>query len=174
MNKFIISLPIVITLIISFFLLIFLLQNKDPSKPPSSLINEALPNFEISNLYDENQNISKKELKDKITIINFFASWCAPCRAEHPLLFEIKKQHPNLFILGINMQDKTDKAKKFLEIDGNPYDYVGIDEFGLVAIEFGVIGLPETFLIDSSGKIIYKYQGPLTKEIVKNEIKPLL
>ena len=72
------------------------------------------------------------------------------------------------------MQDKTDKAKKFLEIDGNPYDYVGIDEFGLVAIEFGVIGLPETFLIDSSGKIIYKYQGPLTKEVVKNEIKPLL
>jgi cytochrome c biogenesis protein CcmG/thiol:disulfide interchange protein DsbE len=174
MKKIFLSLPIVLIIIISAFLLIFLLENKDPNKPPSALLNENLPNFKIANLFDEKESVLSNELKNKVTLINFFASWCAPCKAEHPLFFDIKKQNPSLFILGIDMQDETDDAIKFLSDDGNPYDYVGVDKSGFVAIEFGVVGLPETFLIDKSGKIIYKYLGPLTEDIIKNEIQPLL
>ena len=174
MNKFILSLPIIFIVVISLFLIIFLVQNKDPSKPPSSLLNENLPKFKLNNLFDDNDSLSNEYFKNKITLINFFASWCAPCKAEHPLFFEIKKEYNDLFILGIDMQDETVDAIKFLNADGNPYDFVGVDKFGFVAVEFGVVGLPETFLVNSEGKIIYKYLGPLTKEIITNEIKPLL
>ena len=174
MKKIVLLMPILFIILISIFLFIFLLQNKDPSKPPSSLINENLPNFKMINLFNEDKSISSKDLSNKFTLVNFFASWCAPCKAEHPLFFDIKNKYPDLFILGVNMQDKKDDAITFLNLDGNPYDYVGVDKQGFVAIEFGVVGLPETFLIDRSGKIIYKYLGPITKEIIKNEIQPLL
>ena len=174
MNRIILSLPIVLVFIISFFLLIFLLQGKDPTKPPSALINEDIPIFNLTDLFDKNKSLSTKDLKNKIILINFFASWCAPRKVEHPLFFEIKKKYNNIFILGINMRDENEKAIEFLNKDGNPYNFVGVDKRGFVAIEFGVVGLPETFLINSSGKIIYKHLGPITKEIFKNEIEPLL
>jgi len=174
MNKIFLFIPLILILIISFFLFTFLLQKKDPNKPPSALINEDLPEFKITNIFNDSDSITEKNIKNNITLINFFASWCTPCKAEHPLFFEIKKEYPNLFILGINMQDKKKDALKFLNVDGNPYDYVGVDSQGFVGIEFGVLGLPETFLTNKSGKIIYKHLGPLTKEIVKNEIQPLL
>ena len=174
MNKFILSIPIIIIFLISIFLFTFLLQKKDPNKPPSTLINKDIPVYSLPNLFDKNQLISTTDLKNQTTLINFFASWCAPCKVEHPLFFKIKKKYPELFILGINMQDKDKDAIEFLNRDGNPYDYVGVDKDGFIAIEFGVVGLPESFLINKSGKIIYKYLGPLTKEIIKNEIEPLL
>ena len=174
MNKFYLSIPIIFLILISFFLFIFLLQNKDPNKPPSALINQELPNFNVKDLFNGNNSLTNNNLSNNFTLINFFASWCIPCKAEHPLFFEIKKEYPELFILGIDMQDKNEDAIEFLNFDGNPYDFVGVDKNGLVGVEFGVIGLPETFLINKSGKIIYKYLGPLTKEIIKNEIKPLL
>ena len=174
MNKFYLSIPIIFLILISFFLFIFLLQNKDPNKPPSALINQELPNFNVKDLFNDNNFLTNNDLSNNFTLINFFASWCIPCKAEHPLFFEIKKKYPDLFILGIDMQDKNEDAIEFLNFDGNPYDFVGVDKNGLVGVEFGVIGLPETFLINKSGKIIYKYLGPLTKEVIKNEIKPLL
>ena len=174
MNKFILSIPIICMLIISIFLFIFLLQKKDPTKPPSALLDEDVPKIKLVNLFDKEEILLTNDFREKITLINFFASWCAPCKAEHPLFFEIKKKYNNLFILGIDMQDENDKAIEFLNTDGNPYDYVGVDKYGFIAIEFGVVGLPETFLVNDSGKIIYKYLGPLTKEIIKNEIEPLL
>jgi len=174
MSKFLLFLPIVFIIIISAFLLIFLLQNKDPNKPPTALLHENLPNFKLNNLFKENKTLSTNDLNKKFVVINFFASWCTPCKAEHPLFFDIKKKYPNIFILGINMQDNNVDAIKFLNEDGNPYDYVGVDKNGFIGVEFGVVGLPETFLVDKFGKIIYKYLGPLTKEIVQNEIQPLL
>ena len=136
--------------------------------------DENFPKFKIVNLFDRKESISNTKILDQVTLINFFASWCAPCKAEHPLFFEIKEKYPNLFILGIDMQDNNKDALDFLNKDGNPYDYVGVDKFGFVAVEFGVIGLPETFLVNKAGKIIYKYLGPLTKEIIKNELEPFL
>tara|TARA_B110000438_G_C15740744_1_gene618337 strand:- start:343 stop:867 length:525 start_codon:yes stop_codon:yes gene_type:complete len=174
MNKLILSLPIVLIFIISIFLLIFLLQNKDPNVPPSALLDKKIPPVDLVDLFNDNKLINPSDLKNKEILINFFASWCAPCKVEHPLLFQIKKQNPNLYILGINHKDKKNDAINYLNQDGNPYDFVGVDKEGLIGLEFGVFGLPETFLINKSGKIIYKYLGPLTKKVITNEIQPLL
>ncbi len=174
MNRLVILSPLVILLIICFFTLIYLLDNKDPNKPPSALINKNVPVFESRSLYEPYSIIKSRDFKNKKILINFFASWCLPCKVEHPLFFEISKNYPDLFILGLNHKDKSNDAKKYLSEDGNPYDFVGVDSDGMIALEFGVFGLPETFLINEEGKIIYKFMGPLTKEIIKNEIIPLL
>ena len=174
MRKLIILSPLLILLIICFFTLIYLLSNKDPNKPPSALIDKNIPIFESKSLYKSDEIIKTQDLKNKKILINFFASWCIPCKVEHPLFFEISKNYPDLFLLGFNHKDKSDDAKKYLSDDGNPYDFVGVDSDGMIALEFGVFGLPETFLINEKGKIIYKFMGPLTKEIIKNEVIPLL
>jgi cytochrome c biogenesis protein CcmG/thiol:disulfide interchange protein DsbE len=174
MKKLLLSLPIIVIILISSFSLIYLLQKKDPNKPPSALLNENLPEINLANLLNEQEILSNFDLKEKTILINFFASWCAPCKIEHPLFFDIKKKYPNLYLIGIDHKDKKEDALKYLSEEGNPYDYVGVDKKGSVGLEFGVFGLPETFLVNSSGIIIYKYLGPLTKKVFENEIKPLL
>ena len=174
MNKAILSIPIFLVLIISIFLLIFLLQKKDPNIPPSALLDKKAPEVSLIDLFNKNKSIKLSDHKNKNILINFFASWCSPCKAEHPLFFKIKKENPNLYIVGVNHKDKKNDAIKYLNEDGNPYDLVGVDSDGMIALEFGVFGLPETFLINKSGEIIYKYLGPLTEEIIKNDIQPLL
>jgi cytochrome c biogenesis protein CcmG/thiol:disulfide interchange protein DsbE len=174
MKKLLLSLPLIIIILISSFLFIYLLQKKDPNKPPSALLNESLPEISLVNLFNEEEMLSNYNLKEKTILINFFASWCAPCKVEHPLFFDIKKKYPNLYLIGIDHKDKKEDALKYLSGEGNPYDYVGVDKKGSVGLDFGVFGLPETFLVNSSGKIIYKYLGPLTKKVFENEIKPLL
>ena len=174
MNKFGILISLVTLLIICIFSLVYLLSNKDPNKPPSVLLNKDVPLFKSNSLYDLNDIIKTEDIKNKKVLINFFASWRLPCKIEHPLFFELSKNYPDLYILGFNHKDSEKDAKKYLSEDGNPYNFVGIDNDGMIALEFGVFGLPETFLINEKGKIIYKFMGPLTKEIIKNEIKPLL
>ena len=174
MKKFFLFLPIIVIILISSFSLIYLLQKKDPNKPPSALLNENLPAINLVDLFNEEKVLSNFDLKEKFILINFFASWCAPCKVEHPIFFNIKKKFPNLYLIGIDHKDKEKDALKYLSEEGNPYDYVGVDKKGSVGLEFGVFGLPETFLVNSSGKIIYKYLGPLTKKVFENEIKPLL
>ena len=174
MNRIIILTPLIILLIICIFSLTYLLSGKDPNKPPSALLNKNVPSFESTSLYDTKEIIRTTDIKNRKTLINFFASWCSPCKIEHPLFFEIRKKHPELYLLGFNHKDPTSDAKKYLEDDGNPYDFVGVDADGLIALEFGVFGLPETYLINEEGKIIFKFMGPITKDVLKNEIEPLL
>ena len=174
MKKILLYFPILFFLLLFVFLLVFLLQDKDPSKPPSPLINQNLPDFIINSLFDKNEKFSNNDIKDKQVLINFFASWCIPCKTEHSMLNYLKKNNPNLIIVGIDHKDKIEDALNFLEINGNPYNYVGIDNDGQVGLEFGVFGLPETFLTNSNGVIIYKNIGPITKKIIKNEINPLI
>ena len=174
MKKLILLTPIILLLIVSTFVFLYLLSDKDPNKPPSVLINKNVPIFESKSLYDSKNIISTNDIKNKKFLINFFASWCGPCKFEHPLFFDLAKNYPDLYILGFNHKDEESDAKKYLAEDGNPYNFVGIDNDGMIALEFGVFGLPETFLINENGKIIYKFMGPLTKEIIKNEIEPLL
>ena len=174
MKKIFLFLPIIVIILISSFSLIYLLQKKDPNKPPSALLNENLPAINLIDLFNEEKMLSNFDLKEKFILINFFASWCAPCKVEHPIFFSIKKKFPDLYLIGIDHKDKKKDALEYLSEEGNPYDYVGVDKKGSVGLEFGVFGLPETFLVNSSGKIIYKYLGPLTKKIFENEIKPLL
>jgi len=167
-------LPLIILLIITIFVLIFLLSNKDPNKPPSALLNKDVPNFETVSLYNSSDVLNSKNLINKNVLINFFASWCTPCKIEHPLFFDLRETNPDLLIIGINHKDKQNDAKSYLETDGNPYNFVGVDLDGYIALEFGVFGLPETFIINKEGKIVYKFMGPLTKEIINNDIQPLL
>jgi len=174
MKKFIILTPLIVLLTICVFCIIYLLSNKDPLKPPSALLNKDLPLFESKSLYDLDKVIKTNDFKNKKVLINFFASWCLPCKVEHPLFFTLSEDHQDLFILGFNHKDNIEDAKKYLADDGNPYSFVGIDSDGMIALEFGVFGLPETFLINEDGKIIYKFMGPLTKEIIENELEPLL
>ena len=174
MNRIIILTPLIILLIICIFSLTYLLSGKDPNKPPSALLNKDVPSFKSASLYNSKEIIKTIDIKNKKTLINFFASWCSPCKIEHPLFFEIRKEYPELYLLGFNHKDSASNARKYLEDDGNPYDFVGVDSDGLIALEFGVFGLPETYLINENGKIIYKFMGPITKEIFKNEIMPLL
>ena len=174
MNRIIILIPLIILLTICIFSLIYLLSDKDPNKPPSALLNKNVPSFESTSLYDTKEIIRTTDIKNRKTLINFFASWCSPCKIEHPLFFEIRKKYPDLYLLGFNHKDPPSDAKKYLEDDGNPYDFVGVDSDGLIALEFGVFGLPETYLINEDGKIIYKFMGPITMDILKNEIEPLL
>ena len=99
MNKIFLFVPLILVMLISIFCLVFLLQGKDPSKPPSALLYKNLPDFDIINLFDDADVISNKDLKGRIMLINFFASWCSPCKVEHPLFFEIKKKYPKIILL---------------------------------------------------------------------------
>ena len=134
-----------------------------------------------------NEEKRREKREEKTTCRNFFIKkirwkkhqiqrkkFCPPCKIEHPLFFKIKEEHPNLFIIGVDYKDSKNDALDYLKKDGNPYDFVGYDKQGLIGLEFGVFGLPETFLINKKGKIIYKHLGPLDKKIIENDIYPLL
>ena len=173
MKKIILILPLILLTIVCLFFLLFILFEKNPNKPPSALLDKDLPSFSSTSLYNKNKSLDSNDLKEKYTLINFFASWCTPCRAEHHLFFEIKKEKPDLFILGFAHKDDPSESRKYLEEEGNPYSFVGLDQDGKIAFEFGVFGLPETFIVNSKGKIVFKHTGPLTKKIINDEITKL-
>jgi cytochrome c biogenesis protein CcmG/thiol:disulfide interchange protein DsbE len=170
MNRAILITPLIVLIAICLFFLIFILLGKNPNNPPSALLNKNLPDFSSINLYNNQETLLSDSLEGNYTLINFFASWCTPCRAEHHLFFEIQKEIPELFILGFSHKDDLGDSKKYLEEEGNPYSFVGIDSDGKIAFDFGVFGLPETFITNKNGEIIFKHTGPLTKKIIKDEI----
>ena len=170
MNRAILMVPFIVLTTICLFFLIFILLEKNPNDPPSALLNKNLPTFSSISLYNNEETLLSDNLKGNYTLINFFASWCTPCRAEHHLFFKIKKEIPELYILGFSHKDDLNDSKKYLEEEGNPYSFVGIDKDGKIAFDFGVFGLPETFITNKDGKIIYKHTGPLTKKIIEDEI----
>jgi len=170
MKRTILMVPLIVLTTICLFFLIFILLEKNPNDPPSALLNKNLPTFSSISLYNNEESLLSDNLKGNYTLINFFASWCTPCRAEHHLFFKIKKEIPELYILGFSHKDDLNDSKKYLEEEGNPYSFVGIDRDGKIAFDFGVFGLPETFIINKDGEIIYKHTGPLTKKIIEDEI----
>ena len=172
MKKIIKYIPLILLTLVCVFFLLFILLEKDPGSPPSSLIDKQLPKFSTVSLYDDKIKLSSDNI-ETYTLINFFASWCTPCRAEHHLFFKIKKDYPNLYLIGISHKDNPDDSKKYLSEEGNPYSFVGLDEDGRIALEFGVFGLPETFIINNEGKIIFKHMGPLTEKILDDDISVL-
>ena len=132
-----------------------------------------LVEFKIESLFDNKKLIFSNDIKEELIIINFFASWCAPCKLEHSIFFDIKEKFSGVHLLGISFKDKKNDTIKYLNDLGNPYDNVGIDNNGSLGLELGVFGLPETIIVNKQKKIIYKHLGPLDKKIVKEEIKPL-
>ena len=139
-----------------------------------NLIGNKISNFQLAEINIDDQYISEEDLKkNKFTLINFFASWCAPCRTEHKYLLSLTSKNKDIKIVGINFKDKKKNAINFLEELGNPYNFVGKDEDGKISILFGIYGIPESILIDSDLTIIKKIVGPIDN-IQYNEILKLV
>ena len=163
MKKKILIFPFIAFLFILIVFFYLLVIERDPSELPSVLIDKKIPTFEAESLLNKKTFISKVEFGNEITLVNFFATWCGPCREEHVYikrLFDEKK----LKIIGVNYKDDLDKALTWLEELGNPYSDVIIDNKGLIGIEWGVYGIPETFIVNSNGIIKYRLVGPITKK----------
>ena len=145
---------------------------RDSNVLPSPLIDKPAPQFALPPLAGEKQGFSSADLKGHVSLVNTFASWCAPCRVEHPVLNALArtKQVP---IYGIDYKDKQEAAAAWIAELGNPYTRIGADD-GKVGIEWGVYGVPETFVIDRAGRIRYKHVGPLTEADLRRTILPLV
>jgi len=164
-------LPAILFFVLCGFLFIGLY--KDPSEVPSPLIGKSVPEFSLPKLYDNSAQFSNKDFLGKVSVLNVWATWCFACKQEHPALLELAKR--NLApIYGLNYKDDADKAKLYLRDFGNPFIANAFDEAGRVAIDWGVYGAPETFLIDKKGIIRYKHIGPLTLNDLDNKIQPLI
>ena len=144
-----------------------------PSEIPSALVGSAIPEFSLPPLEPTERGLSSASLKDgRMKLVNVFASWCGPCRIEHPLLMELQRQ--GVTIHGLNYKDIEEDARRFLAELQSPYVIVGKDRDGRVGIDWGVSGVPETFVIDGEGRILYQHIGPLSREAIEQEIAPLL
>lgn len=145
----------------------------DPHLLPSALINRPAPDFALPGLYERANGLTRKDLDGRVTLVNFFASWCAPCREEHAELIALGRL-PGVTLDGIAYKDKPEDTSRFLERLGDPFGHVGVDRNGTTAIDFGVYGVPETYVVDATGHIRLRHVGPLTAEDVKREILPLI
>jgi len=145
----------------------------DQNEVPSPLINKPAPAFVLPKLDDPTQTVSKASLLGKPYLLNVFASWCFACGEEHPTLMAEGSQL-GVMLLGYDYKDAPDDAKNWLREHGNPYRMVVADRPGRTAIDFGVYGAPESFLIDAKGVIRYKHIGPITPEVITKELKPAI
>ena len=162
---------IIILLIFLFVIGIFYVSlTRDTNYNTSSLINKDTPEFKIIS-FDESNFYTRDDIKkNDFTLINFWSSWCAPCKIEHPVLMKLS-QTKNLMILGINFKDKELQAKTFLSELGNPYDLLAKDKNGKQSVKFGIYGIPESILINKELMIIQKFVGPLSFDDYNNILK---
>ena len=168
-------LKIIILIFVIFFLSVFWRALKiNNNYDTKNLVGSKISNFQLNDINSGAQYIPEKNLKkNKYTLINFFASWCAPCRAEHKYLLNLSNENLEIKIIGINFKDKKINATNFLEELGNPYDFVGKDIDGKVSILFGIYGIPESILVNNDLTIIKKIIGPID-QIKYNDILKLI
>ena len=166
MKKKILILPTILFLSILFIFFYLLIINRNPSELPSTLLDKKFPKFETESLLSDEKFISSKEFGNEIILVNFFATWCKPCRDEH-IYIERFSNEKGIKVIGINYKDNSDTATLWLEELGNPYSIIAEDKNGNVAIDWGVYGIPETFIVDSKGIIKYRHIGPINKTIYK-------
>lgn len=167
--KFLIPLVLFLGLVV--FLAIGL--NRDPHEVPSPLINKAAPAFEVSQLTEPNKTFSPESMKGQVWVLNVWASWCVACREEHPVLVELAKSQIAP-VIGLDYKDKREDALAMLAKQGNPYVLSAFDGNGRVGIDYGVYGVPETYIIDKAGVIRFKHIGPLTMDLLNQKIYPML
>jgi cytochrome c biogenesis protein CcmG/thiol:disulfide interchange protein DsbE len=145
----------------------------DPRKVPSPLIDKPVPEFQLPPVQGRQPGLSSGDLRGEASLVNVFASWCVACRQEHPLLLEIGKQNI-VPIHGLNYKDEPNDAAGWLDALGDPYTRTGSDLDGRVGIDWGVYGVPETFVIDKTGNIAYKHIGPISQQDWETKIHPLV
>jgi len=163
--------PALIFAVIAVFLGIGL--TLDPRKIPSPLIGKPVPEFSLPPVQGRSLGLASENLRGEVSLVNVFASWCVACREEHPLMMQIKRE--GLVPLhGLNYKDRPQDAQRWLAELGDPYTRTGADIDGRVGIDWGVYGVPETFVIDREGGIAYKHIGPVTPDALKDTILPLI
>jgi cytochrome c biogenesis protein CcmG/thiol:disulfide interchange protein DsbE len=171
-GKLIALLPLLVFLGLAGLFLSRLITGGDISEVPSALIGRPAPMTKLPPLDGLSlPGLDSASFAGKVTLVNVWASWCAPCREEHPVLLALSQDRRFAFA-GLNYKDKPENARRFLGDLGNPFQAVGVDEAGRTAIDWGVYGVPETFLIGKDGKILFKHVGPLTAESVQQELLP--
>lgn len=169
MTRFLIPLAVFLLLVV--FLGIGLKLN--PREVPSPLIDKPAPQFSLPQLREPDRKVSLQDLRGRVWVLNVFASWCTPCLQEHPYLMAMAKSKAAVLV-GFNYKDSREAALKWLAKHGDPYSQIVVDPDGRVGIDFGVYGVPETFVIDREGIIRYKHVGPLTPEVIDRTIVPLV
>lgn len=152
---------------------LYLLLGRDPHLVASPLIGRPVPQFSLPPVRGRQLGLSSADLKGEVSLINVFASWCVACRAEHPLLMQLR-QSGIVPVHGLNYKDAPDHARHWLDSMGDPYTRTGADRDGAVAIDWGVYGVPETFVVDAQGRIAYKQIGPITAEVLQGTILRLV
>ena len=146
---------------------------RDPNVLPSPLIGKPVPAFALPPVKGRSLGLATGDLNGEVSLVNVFASWCVACRDEHPVLMRLKAQG-TVLIHGLDYKDKPDDAERWLNEMGDPYTRIGADIDGRVAIDWGVYGVPETFVVDPRGRIVFKQVGPITPEILDRAILPLV
>lgn len=163
--------PLAVFIVMAVFLGIGLTMN--PRDIPSPLIGKPAPEFSLPPVKGRTLGLATADLKGQVSLVNVFASWCVACRDEHPLLMDLGKKGI-VPIYGLNYKDKPDDAQSWLDELGDPYTRTGADISGKVAIDWGVYGVPETFVVDRNGIIAYKQIGPISPKILQETILPLI
>tara|TARA_Y100000590_G_C15480764_1_gene923907 strand:+ start:410 stop:937 length:528 start_codon:yes stop_codon:yes gene_type:complete len=165
MKKQLLILPSIFLLILLIFFYLLIID-RNPTELPSILLNKNVPKFETESLLKEKKFVSSNVFGKKIKLVNFFATWCKPCRDEHNYIKDFSNQE-GIEVIGINYKDNEQKAIDWLKELGNPYSNIAVDKNGRIAIDWGVYGIPETFVVNSMGIIKYRHVGPITKKIYK-------
>ncbi len=164
-------LPLAAFLILVAFLWVGL--SRDPREVPSPLVGKPAPTFQLAQLHAPDKQLSTADMQGQVWLLNVWASWCVSCRIEHPLLVELAKANV-VPVIGLNYKDKASEGKAWLAQNGDPYRLSIVDADGRVGIDFGVYGVPETFVIDKKGIVRYKQIGPITVEALEQKILPLV
>ena len=168
-------LPFLLPLVLSGVIAVFLTMglSRDPSQIPSPLIGKQVPQFELPPVKGYALGLANRDLIGEVALVNVFASWCAACLTEHPILVDLAQRNI-VPIHGLNYKDSPDDAASWLKRWGSPYTRTGADVSGLVGIDWGVYGVPETFVVGADGRIAYKHIGPLTVEFVREKLLPMI
>ncbi|HYZ24979.1 MAG TPA: DsbE family thiol:disulfide interchange protein [Rhodopila sp.] len=172
MKRLVYLLPLLVFLVVAGYFALSLQPGHDIHELPSAMIDKPAPAFDLVSL-SGGQKLDLDALKGHPFVVNFFASWCVPCRVEHPVLMRLAEQE-HLPLYGIAYKDKPEDAQKLLATYGDPYRQVGLDQSGNTGLNFGVYGVPETYVIDKTGRIRRRFVGPLTAETVNRDLLPLL
>ena len=165
-------LPLAVFLVLAAFLFVGLYLN--PRDVPSAMVGKPAPEFTLPQLDNPDETVSKKDLLGKVYLLNVWASWCEACRYEHPFYVDLKRAGEKTLLVGFNYRDKRYAAKQWLRQLGDPYDISLMDEKGRVAIDFGVTGAPETYIVDKKGVIRHQVLGAVTPEVWKKKVAPLI
>ncbi len=166
-------LPVLLFGVVAGYFLWGLDPERDPSEVPSALIDKPVPEFSLPPVQGRTLSLSSADLKGEVSLVNVFASWCAACRYEHPVFMRLKAEDV-VPIHGINYKDEPDDAAEWLDTLGDPYTRTGADLDGRVSIEWGVYGVPETFVINREGRIAYKHIGAVTPRVLEETLLPLI